>query len=96
MRLIDADDTRDDFAKTVCAECLDDKNNIRANRIIDAFDDLPTVNAKPVRHGRLVNSNNPCYFKFSCCGAKVDKTVTLRFDYCYHCGAKMEGGEDIS
>lgn len=63
------------------------------NKLLNAVDDS-IVDAAPVRHGRLVNSNNPCYFEFSCCGAKVDKTITLKFDYCYHCGAKMDGGED--
>lgn len=60
MRLIDADAVRDDFTNTVYAECLDDKDNIRANRIIDAFDDLSTVDAEPVRHGQWIDTE-PIY-----------------------------------
>ncbi len=52
MRLIDMDAVRDDFINTVYAECADDNTNDRANRIIDAFDTLPTVDAEPVKHGK--------------------------------------------
>ncbi len=52
MRLIDMDDVRDDFINTVYAECADDNTNDRANRIIDAFETLPTVEAEPMKHGR--------------------------------------------
>jgi len=42
-RLGDLDANRDDFMNTVYGECSSDGDNYRANRIIDAYDDLPTV-----------------------------------------------------
>lgn len=103
MRLIDADAARDDFAKTVYAECLDDKDNIRANRIIDAFDDLPTIEANLVRHGKWIDRTawcggiGRCEYECSNCGYRVMHKPNSRGDgkggkFCDNCGAKMDGG----
>ena len=93
MKLIDADTVRDDFANTIYLECADDKDNNRANRIITAFDDLPTIEAEPVRHGkwkRLTKSKIARYC--SLCGTRHVSGSANNF--CPKCGAKMEGGED--
>ena len=43
MRLIDADACREDFMQEVYAELESDPDNVRANRIIDLFDMMPTI-----------------------------------------------------
>ena len=95
MKLIDADTVRDDFANTIYLECADDKDNNRANRIITAFDDLPTIEAGPVRHGEWldsgINGTVSCSLcKFTDFFAKQNRVML--FKYCPGCGAKMEGG----
>ena len=96
MRLIDAEEVRNDFMNTVYAECASDSTNDRANRIIDAFDTLPKVDAEPVRHGtwkHCPGMNDKC----SECGRyfPVEEFESRPFDinYCPNCGAKMDGGE---
>ena len=42
-RLVDADTNREDFMDTVYSELYSDGDNYRANRIIDAYDNAPTV-----------------------------------------------------
>lgn len=42
-RLVDADANREDFMDTVYSELYSDGDNYRANRIIDAYDNAPTV-----------------------------------------------------
>lgn len=42
-RLIDADEYRNEFMNAVYDELNDDSDWNRANRIIDAFDDAPTI-----------------------------------------------------
>ena len=41
--LADLDSNRDEFMNTVYGECSSDGDNYRANRIIDAYDDLPVL-----------------------------------------------------
>ena len=43
MRLIDADANREDFMERVYDILLDEPDNIKANLIIDAFDEMPTA-----------------------------------------------------
>lgn len=99
MRLIDADAVRDDFANTVDLECANDKDNSRANRIIDAFDDLPTIEVEPVRHGEWTEKKSAkgifdYYFVCSECHKNTpDRAFLIAPDYCPNCGAKMDMGE---
>lgn len=102
MRRIDADAVRDDFANTVYLECANDKDNSRANRIIGAFDDLPTIDAEPVRHGRWIdcdykklehgfvetypNAGKCC----SNCRTGFKKEIIEGYIFCPNCGAKMD------
>lgn len=92
MRLIDADAVRDDFVQTVYAECLDDKDNIRANRIIDAFNDLPTIEAEPVIHAKWEICCDSYYPYCSHCKNEPQGHVMTRLTkYCPNCGARMDG-----
>ena len=43
MRLIDADANRDEFMEEVYDILSDEPDNIKANLIIDAFDEIPTA-----------------------------------------------------
>jgi hypothetical protein len=43
MRLIDADVNREDFMERVYDILSDEPDNIKANLIIDAFDEMPTA-----------------------------------------------------
>lgn len=92
MRLIDLDEVRDDFANIVYAECSDDNDNNRANRIIDAFDDLPIIEAEPVSIGQWIIKDD-IYFVCSECGELSDYECDgthKRSLYCPNCGAKMD------
>lgn len=100
MKYIDIDKVRDDFINTVYEECSVDKDNNRANRIIDAFDDLPTIDAEPVRHGEWIESRSPngtLQCECSICGDSAlsqdnawgDPIEYYKTDFCPNCGAKM-------
>lgn len=95
MKYIDIDTVRDDFINTVYEECSVDKDNNRANRIIDAFDNFPTIEAEPVRHGtwkHVLGMNSKC----SECGhyfpVRDFESRPFDINYCPQCGAKMDGG----
>lgn len=59
------------------------------------FEKIGEGEYQPVRHGRWIKIN-PYHYKCSSCGA----TVWIKFypldehKFCWHCGAKMDGGED--
>lgn len=61
----------------------------RAARIIDQ---MPAIEAEPVRHGRwmFIEQKSGYLWKCSNCKGNFDQ----RFSYCPHCGAKMDGGAD--
>ena len=92
MRPIDADAVRDDFANTVYLECANDKDNNRANRIIYAFYDLPTIDAEPVRHGEWIG-NDAVNLYCSECGKSGDYECDGSCKaslFCPNCGAIMD------
>lgn len=62
--------------------------------LAEALDRVPTVDAIPVRHARLVNAQP--YGECSCCGELIDSRD--RFRYCPYCGARLvgEGEKDDS
>lgn len=51
---------------------------------------LPAVNAAPVVHGHVLDSDNPFCGPCSACGESVNR----KWHYCPNCGAKMDGGEE--
>lgn len=54
----------------------------------------PEIDAVPVVHGEwIVMDEGITRFQCSACGAKNHRT---RWDYCPHCGAKMDGGKRMS
>lgn len=61
------------------------------DELLDGIATARAIEAEPVRHGhweKLYDRNYKC----SVCGAwyEADKEEILDFDYCPHCGAKMD------
>ena len=79
MRLIDADKLEpseaymDGFTRIV---------------YMDDIDEMPTIDAQPVRHGHWRSINMLMECCSVCKGVSLDKT-----EYCPNCGAKMDGAE---
>ena len=67
-------------------------------RTIEAIiDDLPTIDAEPVRHGRWEKASEymPIYVCSECKERNLFKNGNNVFsNYCPNCGAKMRGDED--
>ena len=83
MGLIDADA----LIKEACAEGA--YGYVDAKQIADA----PTVDAVPVRHGKIIETieNGRMKRVFSCCGEDFTKlTCWMTPNYCPNCGAKMD------
>lgn len=56
------------------------------------IDDAPTVDAEPVRHGRWIKRDIvPDYMWKYCCSC-CHSDGERRYNYCPHCGAKMDEG----
>ena len=94
MRLIDA---TPEVCEPYLYDHLDDLHMIAAQ---NAIDDMPTVDAEPVVHGKWDDESVAFYRKCSECGCCVewDKKPFLygigEYNYCPNCGAKMDGGAD--
>ena len=65
------------------------------DNIIDGIEKMPTADVAEVKHGEWVQQLNPYEDEIHCsvCGAvfNVIDNCTETFDYCPHCGAKMDG-----
>ena len=89
---------RDAFYNAILDILSGDSNNDRANQIIDLFDDLPTADVQPVKHGRWITWDDSGFTKCSCCNSEYyisDLQVVGDsegfVDFCPHCGARMDG-----
>ena len=83
MELID----RDALIKEACAEGA--YGYVDAKQIADA----PTIDAVPVRHGKIIETieNGRMKRVFSCCGEDFTKlTCWMTPNYCPNCGAKID------
>lgn len=92
MRLVDAD-------KIEPHEQLESLGNGQYEYVrvayMDDIDDMPTVDAVPVRHGRWIMAEGELAFWDECseCGKKILHR-TPYYDFCPNCGADMrKGGE---
>ena len=99
MRLTDADAEREAFMEMVYEELADDPDNLRANRIIDCFDSMATVEAVPVVHGEWIDTqpdyHHGCGKNAHVCSSCQDY-YTPDYEYmnfCPHCGADMRKKE---
>lgn len=66
--------------------------------LVDIFAEIHAADVVPVVHGRFVHdgprfAGGVDWWHCSSCG-RVVSGVETRFDYCPHCGAKMDGGDN--
>ena len=64
--------------------------------VLRMIDDAPAADVAPVVHGHFVHdgprfAGGVDWWHCSSCG-RLLSGVETRFDYCPHCGAKMDGG----
>lgn len=64
---------------------------------VDDIEDMPCEDVAPVRHGNWIVKRGPdktgqSLIVCSECGAKQFVTYLEDDYYCFHCGAKMDGG----
>ena len=60
----------------------------------DEVENVPSVDAVPVRHGYNVRDDYPSLFECSICGWEDYDTYTgdtATYNYCPNCGARMDG-----
>lgn len=78
------------------------ENSVAQNRMLSIIQmdmlKLPAADVSPVVHGHFVHdgprfAGGVDWWHCSSCGRLVSGVET-RFDYCPHCGAKMDGGDD--
>ena len=65
---------------------------VRYKMFENALEDAPTIDAETTKHGH--NLIGGTQFECSACGYYNDDTTrgtTRTFNYCPHCGAKMDG-----
>ena len=86
-----------------CAEC-DSYHGVRCRACwiddtLDYIDSEPAADVAPVRHGRWILEREPdgkpyCFHCSVCDDDFHYIGITVAYDYCPNCGAKMDGGED--
>lgn len=103
MRLIDADEmavqeseaylkvnTREDISPITQGI-----NSVVHRKIQELIANTPTIEAEPVRHGRWESDEADVLFHCSACETQIstswDYDCDEMWNYCPHCGAKMDG-----
>lgn len=75
------------------------KHDEQCNYAINMIEDAPVADVAPVVHGRWIKYPRAHYFKCSECKYTVPYkkamlvNKTRQYNYCPHCGAKMNGGD---
>lgn len=95
MRYIDADKMLENFkrlhGKRLHGEEDDLLNCYNADWIISFIEGQPLADVQEVRHGKWEKANSlQDYYRCSVCYAVWDRA----FEYCPHCGAKMDKVRD--
>ena len=80
MRLIDADEL-----EFFAANYYNDSERLC---VLDVVEKMPTVEAEPVRHGRWIWLDD--LYEVSCSCSCCSDVVNGIYNYCPHCGAKMD------
>lgn len=70
------------------------------DEIIDALENIPSADVVPVVHGRWKYIPQTLHtlsqLRCSFCGWwSLDPSIDGAYNYCPHCGAKMDGGADL-
>lgn len=100
MRMIDADAFTEKYGDYYAEEGPEWGFIGKVGQLIS---EQPTIEAKPVRHGRWIlcedqhgvdnDNNNYAYFCSQCHYQDVHSKYA-KVNFCWHCGAKMDGGAD--
>lgn len=97
MRLIDADAL---LESGICAEYGYNDNGlllIPMRDVINSIRNAPTIDAKPVRHGRWIKvlGGNGLVSTIRCSECdNCDNASYIPGNYCWFCGAKMDGDDE--
>ena len=108
MRLIDADKPRKALLQVITDEKRKGHATEDLEQVVYFLDACPTVDAVPVVHGRWETANDGTHFCSNCgCDApytwddidrnfidSADEVPDRISDYCYKCGARMDGGNE--
>ena len=99
QRFIDANNLIEEIREERCYNCRNFKDMkcdyCGTADYIYMIEDMPTIEAKPVVHGRWISKNHHGYewvFICSNCGYIDGYPFNDRSNYCPNCGAKMDGG----
>lgn len=84
MRLIDAD------ADALIVRINNSFGSVTRYIIKSILKDTPTIEAEPVRHGRWVPTPEYDSCWCSCCKKQYTGFFASDWNYCPHCGAKMQ------
>lgn len=63
-----------------------------ANKVIDRIKVASTADVEPVRHGEWqeITTHNGCTYDYDCVCSICGKSGIPSYDFCPHCGAKMD------
>lgn len=95
-RLIDAELLTTNIAQIAKACARSDAQKALVGRILFMIDNMPTIEAEPVKHGRWIKHriDDPKSILY---GAVKDTTCSIcgkstpyNTEYCMHCGARMD------
>lgn len=81
MRLVNADDAEKYFY-----EHLDDLHMAGA---MNAINEMPTVDAKPVKRGGIAHDKLTHYYFCQDCLFQIEESDIPYYNFCPHCGAKF-------
>ena len=97
MKLYTADAIKEQVHKLLCQDCGETEYCPKCDyrELIEQILDAPTVDAEPVRHGRWYSVENymgtsRTVYVCSECGSMSNR----KDNYCWYCGAKMDGGKE--
>lgn len=89
MRLIDADEVIKHLEKCIADPMFDNDYRKICFAICKYIDDVPTIEAEPVKHGRWLICCDGYYPYCSSC--KKEPQGRGMTGYCPNCGARMDG-----
>ena len=68
--------------------------NMARHTFAEIFKILPAADVAEVRHAKFMPTKNFSGLKCSACGARVKNGAWRTHNWCYACGAKMDGGDE--
>lgn len=98
VRLIDGTELKKHIEITICYGCeighvVPPCGKCHVSAVVRHIDDMPEVDAHPVKHGKWESQCNVLFESCNVCKyINYDPVYTPNF--CPNCGAKMDGGSD--